>query len=498
MLQLVTDAPMIGCMSSRRWRTLVSAGSALAFAFVGVAASQTATAITGGQPDGMGHPEVAVVLSSRGLPQCSGVYVQATPTRTVVLTDAHCLYSAGHLTGLRQVSFDPNWTAASPTTTGTFFIDPSYDPNTAAHDIAVIDLAQPDVTPGTLAPIGSAPIGAIVDIVGYGSPYVGQRRVGTETSTSAVADWLYLAARNANSCQGDSGGPDFLRGTDQVVALADLGTCASDQDIRIDTAEAQAFIAAAASWDTETPALTGSLSPAAAAPGTQISVTGATNPVFAGEPVRVQQLMGSTWSTIGSTKLARDGSYNLSLTATVPGTFAHRAVLSGTRTHPGAMSPDSPLRVQPVMATMALQNGDLERPTTAPWAGAGAVSRSASSRTGTAAVQVGRFRASSTDAVLTQTFLSPATGVLTADYQSHCADSVAYDWTAVVLIDDTAATSTTVLPRTCAQDVDWRATTPMPMIAGHTYTLIITTHDDGWPGDPTYALFDDITMVPSP
>jgi serine protease len=32
------------------------------------------------------------------------------------------------------------------------------------------------------------------------------------------------------------------------------------------------------------------------------------------------------------------------------------------------------------------------------------------------------------------------------------------------------------------------------VIGGHSYTLTLTSHDDNYPGDPTYTLFDDVTI----
>ncbi len=33
---------------------------------------------------------------------------------------------------------------------------------------------------------------------------------------------------------------------------------------------------------------------------------------------------------------------------------------------------------------------------------------------------------------------------------------------------------------------------------GDSYTLTLTSHDDGWPGDATYTLFDDVAVTPAP
>jgi hypothetical protein len=31
-------------------------------------------------------------------------------------------------------------------------------------------------------------------------------------------------------------------------------------------------------------------------------------------------------------------------------------------------------------------------------------------------------------------------------------------------------------------------------VAGHSYTLTLLNHDDNYPSDPTYTLFDDVTL----
>jgi hypothetical protein len=32
------------------------------------------------------------------------------------------------------------------------------------------------------------------------------------------------------------------------------------------------------------------------------------------------------------------------------------------------------------------------------------------------------------------------------------------------------------------------------LTTGHSYTLTLTSHDDNYPGDPTYTLFDDVSV----
>jgi serine protease len=33
-----------------------------------------------------------------------------------------------------------------------------------------------------------------------------------------------------------------------------------------------------------------------------------------------------------------------------------------------------------------------------------------------------------------------------------------------------------------------------PVTAGHVYTLTLVSHDDDYAGDPTYTLYDDVTV----
>ena len=92
-----------------------------------------------------------------------------------------------------------------------------------------------------------------------------------------------------------------------------------------------------------------------------------------------------------------------------------------------------------------------------------------------------------------QTFTAPAgTTGLSLWYKSTCPDSITYDWTTATLKDNTTGTTTTVVPKVCATTA-WTNQTASTT-AGHSYTLTLTNHDDNYTGDPTYTLFDDITL----
>ncbi len=72
-----------------------------------------------------------------------------------------------------------------------------------------------------------------------------------------------------------------------------------------------------------------------------------------------------------------------------------------------------------------------------------------------------------------------------------CPDTVTYDWATATLKDNTAGTTTTPLAKTCVSNSGWQQVT-VTITAGHSYTLTLTSHDDNYPGDPTYTHFDDV------
>lgn len=228
----------------------------LLFPVVGVVASSVASRahplITGGDPDGTAHPYVAMVLvPGARKPSCSGVLVRADTGTPVVLTAAHCFHP-GNLRGSGvRVTFAPDFSTAAPTISGTYVVDPRYDPRTHVHDVAVITLSRHSgIAPAGLARLEATskmPVNTYLDTVGAGHPHSGHRRTATEQMRKESARWLYLVGGSGNSCAGDSGGPDLIRRTSRVVALTDEGTCSYEQDTRLDsTTGSRSFIDQAA------------------------------------------------------------------------------------------------------------------------------------------------------------------------------------------------------------------------------------------------------------
>jgi hypothetical protein len=77
-------------------------------------------------------------------------------------------------------------------------------------------------------------------------------------------------------------------------------------------------------------------------------------------------------------------------------------------------------------------------------------------------------------------------------YKMSCPDTVQFDWATATLTDVTAGTTQTVLPKICTTNA-WTEVTA-PVTASHTYTLTLTSHDDDFAGDPSFTLFDDVTL----
>src|SRR5262249_50528837 len=118
------------------------------------------------------------------------------------------------------------------------------------------------------------------------------------------------------------------------------------------------------------------------------------------------------------------------------------------------------------------------------------------SHSGNFALQLGASVATSGDSTATQIIaIPPDATTISIWYKMTCPDTLTYDWTTVSFMDNITKVVTTVLPRTCATNSSWvNVTAPVGASAGHTVTLTLTSHDDNFPGDPSFVLYDDISV----
>lgn len=271
-----------------RLRALAGLVTALA-ATAGLGLQAPATAVTGGTPDVVSHPEVAAIFAytPEGRALCTATLISPT----VLLTAGHC---TDGVTGRVLVDFDPvvtdapplPFTAADPeqgfTTAevtasghqaGTAHTYPGFEQFADAknpNDVGVVVLDEPaPVAPAHLAEVGTLDAipasqlsrteftvvgyGAEVRKAGSGGPspqyYPLIRRSGVLNGQKVSAQILQTNSGGAVavSCFGDSGGPVFRDG--EIVAVVSTGSSSAGKcdgvarHQRVDLAAVQGWLA---------------------------------------------------------------------------------------------------------------------------------------------------------------------------------------------------------------------------------------------------------------
>jgi secreted trypsin-like serine protease len=239
------------------------------FAVASLIIAAPASAITNGQPDGNGHPEVGALLAQQAFSdgtwaECSGTLISPR----VFLTAAHCDEGVSQV----NVTFDSSYVYPTGATfSGTWHADPAFskaqgDP----HDIAVVVLDSPVAIPPAGLPGANSLAGLGKDqkftSVGYGAQarssgkgpktftYTDVRFVASGTLNSVTPSFLRISQNastgNGGTCYGDSGGPNFLgagSGETNIVAATtitgDTACRSTNVDYRLDTASARSFLA---------------------------------------------------------------------------------------------------------------------------------------------------------------------------------------------------------------------------------------------------------------
>jgi hypothetical protein len=142
-------------------------------------------------------------------------------------------------------------------------------------------------------------------------------------------------------------------------------------------------------------------------------------------------------------------------------------------------------------------NGGFETGTLSGWRASGASASvvSGGCHSGTYCAQLGSSTPTYHNSNIAQKF-TVASGETTLSlwYKVACPDTIKDDWATAKLRDNTTKTTATILAKTCSNSGSWKQASGS-VTAGHSYTLTLTSHDDNKAGDPTYTLYDDVTIT---
>ncbi len=237
------------------------------------------------------------------------------------------------------------------------------------------------------------------------------------------------------------------------------------------------------------------ISTAQGASGASAISTGAVNGFAGAVSLSATGVPAGASASFSPTSISGAGSSTLTLAAGSAAAGSYVVTVTGTS---GALSHSATLSwsITGSSGGNVVTNGDFETGSLSGWTSAGQTSIvSTGAHAGTSAARVGSTGASTDSSITQQVTLPAGSPQLTFWYHIVCPDTLQYDWATVTVSNTSGTVLATPLAPTCTNSGIWvQGSANLAAFAGQTVVLAFKNHDDNFAGDPTYTLFDDISI----